>query len=46
MYGVIGKFQKLDARTFSVAHQATLMALFGTLDKPMAVIGIILPARD
>jgi hypothetical protein len=45
MYGVIGAFQKCDANAFSPAHQATLKALFGTLDKAIAVIGIILPAR-
>jgi hypothetical protein len=42
---VTGAFQKCDANAFSSAHQATLKALFGTLDKPIAVIGIILPAR-
>jgi hypothetical protein len=46
IYGVIGTFQKRDASGFSPAHQVTLMALFGRLDKPIAVIGIILPPRD
>ena len=46
MHGAIGTFQKPDAHVFSVAGQAKFTALFGRLDKGIAVIGIILPSRD
>lgn len=38
--GVIGAFHKRNARTFSIRRQAAVLAIFGSLDKPMAEIDV------
>lgn len=38
--GIIKEFHKRDARTFGSTYQASILKLFGTLDKPIAEIRI------
>lgn len=40
--GTIGQFIKRDARTFGSTYQRSILNIYGTLDKPIAEIRIIL----
>jgi hypothetical protein len=46
MKGIVEQFLKRDARTFDSTSQVSLLKLYGSLDKPIAEIRIILDRAE